>query len=169
MSAHHCFKGMEYSEDHGRMAQWMPLIMEGRDPGETVAATHMATGTDVDFGAVTRHLLKHLSGQPGVALSYSHRVTNLKRMPDGRWDVSVKDEKSGASRTLSSKVVFLGAGGGALSLLQKSGIEEGKGFAGFPVSGIFLQCDDASIVERHHAKVYGNAPVGAAADVGSTP
>ncbi len=161
MSAHHCFKGMEYTEDRGQLAQWMPLIMEGRDPGEVVAATRMATGTDVDYGAITRQLLSHLATQPGVVLSYSHRVKNLRRETDGRWTVTVRDEKTGATRTVSSNVVFLGAGGGALSLLQKSGIAEGKGFAGFPVSGIFLQCDDAAVVDRHQAKVYGNAPVGA--------
>ncbi len=161
MSAHHCFRGMEYSENRGELAAWMPLIMDGRDPGEVVAATRMATGTDVDFGAVTSHLLAQLASQPGVRLSYSPRVTDVRRTSAGHWDVCVKDEKSGVARTVSSKVVFLGAGGGALSLLQKSGIEEGKGFAGFPVSGIFLQCDDAAVVARHEAKVYGNAPVGA--------
>jgi malate dehydrogenase (quinone) len=160
MSAHHCFKGMEYSEDPAQLAQWMPLIMEGRDPNEVVAATRMATGTDVDYGAITRHLLHHLAAQPGVALAYSHRVTDLRR-GDGGWIVTVKDEKSGVTRTVSTKMVFLGAGGGALSLMQKSGIAEGKGFAGFPVSGIFLRCDDAAVADRHQAKVYGNAPVGA--------
>lgn len=161
MSAHHCFKGMEYTEDHRQLAQWMPLIMEGRDPSEIVAATRMVTGTDVDFGAITRHLLDHLKAQPGVSLSYSHRVKDLHRTSDGRWNVTAKNTRTGESRTISTKIVFLGAGGGALGLLQKSGVDEGKGFAGFPVSGIFLKCDDGAIVDRHHAKVYGNAPVGA--------
>jgi malate dehydrogenase (quinone) len=161
MSAHHCFKGMEYSEDPAVLAQWMPLVMEGRDPSERVAATRMITGTDVDYGAVTRHLLAHLRTQPGVNIAYSHVVTDLQRTSDGRWNVTVKDQKSGAKRTVSARTVFLGAGGGALTLLQKSGIPEGKGFAGFPVSGIFLRCDDQSLADRHHAKVYGKASVGA--------
>ncbi|HET9030654.1 MAG TPA: malate dehydrogenase (quinone) [Candidatus Aquilonibacter sp.] len=161
MSAHHCFAGMEYSEDPAVLKEWMPLIMEGRDPAQPVAATRMRIGTDVDYGAVTRSLLAHLQGQPGVGIAYEHRVTGLARTSDGRWTVTVKDEKSGASRTLSAKTVFLGAGGGALPLLQKSGIEEGKGFGGFPVSGIFLRCDDQSVVDRHLAKVYGKASVGA--------
>ena len=161
MSAHHCFKGMEYSEDHAVLAQWMPLVMEGRDPSQRVAATRMITGTDVDYGAVTRQLLAYLRTLPGVNIAYSNRVTDLHRTQDGRWNVSVKDEKTGATRTISAKTVFLGAGGGALGLLQKSRIEEGKGFAGFPVSGIFLRCDDPTLVERHHAKVYGKASVGA--------
>ncbi len=161
MSAHHCFKGMEYSEDHAVLAQWMPLIMEGRDPAQHVAATRMVTGTDVDYGAVTRHLLAYLQTLAGVSVAYSHRVTNLQRAGDGRWNVTVGDRKTGAARTLSAKTVFLGAGGGALTLLQKSGVDEGKGFAGFPVSGIFLRCDDPSVVDRHHGKVYGKASVGA--------
>ena len=161
MSAHHCFKGMEYSEDPAVLAQWMPLVMEGRDPAQRIAATRMITGTDVDYGAVTRHLLAHLQTLPGVNLSYAHGVTDLRRGPDGRWIVRAKDMKSGAERTLSAKTVFLGAGGGSLTLLQKSGIPEGKGFGGFPVSGIFLRCDDQAVVDRHHGKVYGKASVGA--------
>jgi malate dehydrogenase (quinone) len=121
----------------------------------------MATGTDVDFGAVTRGLLTHVGSQPGVRISYCTAVTDIKRASNGRWNVAVKDRKSGASRTVSAKTVFLGAGGGALPLLQKSGIPEGKGIGGFPVSGIFLRCDDDSTVQRHNGKVYGKASVGA--------
>jgi malate dehydrogenase (quinone) len=160
MSAHHCFAGMEYSEDPAVLEQWMPLIMEGRDRTQRVAGTRMITGTDVDYGAVTRALLGHLSTQPDVKIGYSQSVTDLKRRWDG-WNVSVKDEKTGETRTIVAQTVFLGAGGGALPLLQKSGIEEGKGFGGFPVSGIFLRCDDQSVVDRHLAKVYGKASVGA--------
>src|SRR5215469_9255127 len=158
MIAHHCFAGMEYSEDPAVLEQWMPLIMEGRDPSQRVAGTRMLTGTDVDYGAITRSLLSYLSTQPGVAICYSHRVTDLQRRWDG-WLVTVKDEKTGKTREIIAKTVFLGAGGGALPLLQKSGIEEGKGFGGFPVSGIFLRCDDQSIVDRHLSKVYGKASV----------
>ncbi len=161
MSAHHCFAGMEYSEDHAVLSEWMPLIMEGRDPAQKIAATRMLTGTDVDYGAVTRQLLAQLQKQNDVTISYSHHVSNLTKNADGTWNVSVKDLTSGATRTLAAKTVFLGAGGGALKLLQQSGIPEGKGFGGFPVSGIFLRCENQAIVDRHHAKVYGKASVGA--------
>ena len=161
MSAHHCFKGMEYSEDPQVLERWMPLVMEGRDSSQQVAATRMAMGTDVDFGAVTRGLLAHVGKQPGVNISYCTAVTDVKRTSDGRWNVSVKDRKTRASRTVSAGQVFLGAGGGALPLLQKSGIPEGKGIGGFPVSGIFLKCDDDATVQRHNGKVYGKASVGA--------
>jgi malate dehydrogenase (quinone) len=135
--------------------------MEGRDSAQHVAATRMITGTDVDYGAVTRQLLSYVQSLPAVNVAYSHRVTNLQRTGDGRWRVTVKDDKSGATRTVTAPTVFLGAGGGALTLLQKSDVPEGKGFAGFPVSGIFLRCDDEAVVNRHHAKVYGKASVGA--------
>src|SRR5579872_4675706 len=139
MRAHHCFSGMEYSEDISVLEQWMPLVMEGRDPNQRVAATRMATGTDVDFGAITRQLIGHSAKDAGVRVSYSTMVTDLKRNADGTWRVTVKDLKSRTTRKISAKKVFLGAGGGALSLLQKSDVPEGKGIGGFPVSGIFLR------------------------------
>ena len=158
MSAHHCFRGMEYSEDHRELATWMPLVMEGRDQSELVAGTRMAQGTDVDFGALTSLMIAHLQTLPGVRVAYGHEVVDLRRSGD-RWNVSVK-EKTGARHTISAKFVFLGAGGGALPLLQKSGIPEGKGFGGFPVSGLWLRCDDPALGARHDAKVYGKASVG---------
>ncbi len=45
--------------------------------------------------------------------------------------------------------------------MQKSGIPEGKGFGGFPVSGQWLRCDNPIITDRHFAKVYGKASIGA--------
>jgi malate dehydrogenase (quinone) len=57
-------------------------------------------------------------------------------------------------------VVFVGAGGYALGLLQKSGIPEIRGFGGFPVSGKWLRTDNPAVVAKHSAKVYGKASVG---------
>jgi malate dehydrogenase (quinone) len=161
MSAHHCFGEMEYSDDPKVLESWMPLVMEGRAPDDIVSATRDVTGTDVDFGALTRALIANLSRKPNFSVSYRQKVTGLKRDTDNRWIVSVHDETTGAKKSVSAKFVFLGAGGGALPLLQKSGIPEGKGFAGFPVSGLWLRCDDPVLAERHDAKVYGKASVGA--------
>ena len=160
MSAHHCYRGMEYSEDHKQIAEWAPLIMEGRDPAQKVAATRMVTGADVNYGALTSLLLKYLRGQSRFAIHFSHAVTGLHRRPDGGWRIDVKDETGGARKSIGAKYVFLGAGGAALTLLQKSGIPEAKGFAGFPVSGIWLRCGKHEIAERHTAKVYGMAAQG---------
>lgn len=160
MSAHHCYRGMEYSEDHKQIAEWAPLIMEGRDPGQKVAATRMVTGADVNYGALTGNLLKYLQRHDRFAIHFSQAVTGLQRRPGGGWRLDVKDEKTGARKSIGARYVFLGAGGAALTLLQKSGIPEAKGFAGFPVSGIWLRCGKAEIAERHLAKVYGMAATG---------
>src|ERR1700733_10843643 len=160
MSAHHCYHGMEYSEDRSKITTWAPLIMDGRDDKEPFAATRMITGSDVDYGALTHLLVKHLSDQPGFAVHYNRKVVGLDREQDGRWRVSVEDTNGGGVSTITAKFVFIGAGGGALPLLQKSKIPEGKGYGGFPVSGIWLRCDVDAISNRHHAKVYGKAAVG---------
>ena len=60
-----------------------------------------------------------------------------------------------------AKFVFIGAGGGSLTLLEKSDIPEGRGYGGFPVSGQWLRCTNPEIIARHEAKVYGKAAVGA--------
>src|SRR6202034_3928331 len=100
--------------------QWVPLVMEGRATDEPVAATRIVTGTDVDYGAVTRHLVHHLVDLPGCSVHYEHRVTHLAREENGRWRVDVVDLDSGKKRSVKAKFVFIGAGGGALPLLQKS-------------------------------------------------
>lgn len=160
MTAHHCYHGMEYTEDRQKIAEWAPLVMEGRAEDEPVAATRIITGTDVDYGSLTHHLVRHLVGLPNCTVHYLHRVTNIVREQDKRWRVEVQDLDSGEIRSVKTKFVFIGAGGGALPLLQKSGIPEGRGYGGFPVSGIWLRCDDPEINKRHHAKVYGKAAVG---------
>jgi malate dehydrogenase (quinone) len=55
LRTHPLFDGMEYSRDRGKLTEWMPLVMTGRDPAETVAATRARHGTDVNFGALPPH------------------------------------------------------------------------------------------------------------------
>ena len=159
LSAHPLYHGMEYSDDKNQIKAWLPLVMEGRDPNEEVAATRMLSGTDVDYGALTTDLLDSLKGQEGFSVHFFSRVQNLDRDGD-LWRVRVRDENSGEYRDIQAKFVFIGAGGGSLPLLQKSGIPEGRGYAGFPVSGIWLRCDNPDVASRHNAKVYGKASVG---------
>jgi len=159
LTAHSLYRGMEYSEDKKQIDEWIPLVMEGRDPSEMVTATRMVTGSDVDYGALTDELLTSLDGKEGFATRFYSRVQNVRRDGDG-WSVLVRDEKTGDQQEIRTRYVFLGAGGGALPLLQKSGIPEGQGYAGFPVSGIWLRCDRPEIASRHHAKVYGKAATG---------
>jgi malate dehydrogenase (quinone) len=160
MSAHHCYHGMDYSEDRGEIADWAPLIIEGRDPGQPIAATRIASGSDVDYGALTHLLVAALSRQSGFDLHYNRQVVALDREDGGRWRVTVEDTYDGTRQTVSAGFVFIGAGGASLDLLQKSGIPEGHGYGGFPVSGIWLRCDDEDVTKRHHAKVYGKAASG---------
>jgi len=161
LSAHHLFKEMEYSEDPEVLSQWMPLVMKDRDPSEKVAATRIAHGTDVDFGSLARNMVKDLQQHDNFQLCLNHEVNDFDHAKDGTWHVRVKDRKSGKSKTIQAAFVFLGAGGGALPLLQASGIDEADGYGGFPVSGQWLVCKDPEIVAQHSAKVYGKAAIGA--------
>ncbi len=160
MSAHHCYRGMEYSEDHARIREWAPLVMEGRDPNQPVAATRIVSGADVNYGSLTTNLLNILKNDDRFSVHFSETVTDLHRRSDGGWHLQIKNELTGEKRTVDTRYVFLGAGGAALTLLQKSDIPEAKGFAGFPVSGIWLRCGRPELAARHAAKVYGMAAAG---------
>ncbi|WP_156324655.1 malate dehydrogenase (quinone) [Bacillus sp. FJAT-27245] len=160
LSINPLFHGMEFSEDHGKLAEWMPLVMEGRTSDEPIAATKIDSGTDVNFGALTRILFDHLANQ-NVDIKYKHQVDDIKRTDDGLWELKVWNMKTGAIERHAAKFVFIGGGGGSLPLLQKTGIPESKHIGGFPVSGLFLVCNNPDVVEQHHAKVYGKAKVGA--------
>lgn len=154
------FAGMEYSEDPAEIAGWIPLVMDGRDPSQPVAATRMAIGTDVNFGSLTRSLFDRLRAQPGVTFELDQEIEDLRRKEGDLWRVKVRDRTSGKSRKLYTRFVFIGAGGGSLTLLEKSGIPEANGFGGFPVSGQWLKCLNPEVIARHDAKVYGKAAVG---------
>lgn len=156
---HHCYSGMEYTEDKEKIKEWAPLIIRGRPQNERVAATRISTGTDVNYGALTRLIIESLKKQ-GVRLHYHHEVIDINRNADRSWHLKIKDRKEGNTKIVDTSFVFVGAGGGTLKLLQKSEIPEIQGYAGFPVSGIWLRCDDPEICVSHHAKVYGKASVG---------
>ena len=154
------FRGMEFSDSHSQLQEWIPLVMEGRDSSEKVAATKMDIGTDVNFGALTRSMFSKLKNMPGVSLNFSEEVDKLKQDSQGNWNITMKNLKTGDKKKVRAKFVFIGAGGGSLPLLIKSGIPEGKGYGGFPVSGQWLKCTNQDIIDRHESKVYGKASVG---------
>ncbi|HEE0043296.1 TPA: malate dehydrogenase (quinone) [Citrobacter freundii] len=156
------FRGMRYSEDHAQIKEWAPLVMEGRDPKQKVAATRTEIGTDVNYGEITRQLITSLQKKPNFALQLSTEVRGFKRNADNSWTVTVADLKNNETEhDIKAKFVFIGAGGAALKLLQETDIPEAKGYAGFPVGGQFLVADNPDVVNRHLAKVYGQASVGA--------
>ena len=155
------FAGMQYSEDPAVIKKWVPLMMEGRDPNQKVAATWSPLGTDMNFGEITRQFVAHLQTTPKFDLKLSSEVQDITKNEDGSWRVSYKNLKDGTKTETDAKFVFIGAGGGALHLLQKSGIPEAKEYAGFPVGGSFLVTENPTIAEQHLAKAYGKASVGA--------
>ncbi|MFF2458404.1 malate:quinone oxidoreductase [Peribacillus simplex] len=160
LSKNPLFQGMEYSDDPAKLMEWIPLIMQDRPSNDSIAATKIDYGTDVNFGALTRMLFDHLKTK-NVDIKYKHSVDNVKRASDGSWELKVRNVDTGSVERHNAKFVFIGGGGGSLHLLQKSGIPEGKHIGGFPVSGYFMVCNNPEVVEQHHGKVYGKAKVGA--------
>jgi malate dehydrogenase (quinone) len=154
------FEGMKYSEDWEKLKLWMPLVMEGRNKNEKVAATRMEIGTDVNFGALTCMLFGHLEKLDGVKIHLNHEVRDLEKDETQKWNVTVKDLISEEKRKLQTKFVFIGCGGGSLPLLEKSDIVEAEGYGGFPISGQWLKCLNEKVIAQHAAKVYGKATVG---------
>lgn len=154
------FADLEYSEDPEVIAKWAPLLIEGRSGQEPIAATRSASGTDVDFGSLTRQLFSWLA-KNGVQVRTSTELKNLTRNQDGHWNLETVDTQTGQLEFLDSKFVFVGAGGWALKLLQKSGIAEAHGYGTFPVGGQWLKTDNPELVKKHRAKVYAQAEVGA--------
>lgn len=160
MTANPLFEGMEFSEDPEKLKEWIPLIMKNRQVNESIAATKIGSGTDVNFGALTRMLIEHMN-KVDVEINYGHQVEDIKRTSDGEWELKIKNNQDGKLEYHKAKFVFIGGGGGSLPLLQKTGIPESKHIGGFPISGIFMVCKNPDVIAQHHAKVYGKAKVGA--------
>ncbi|MEN5116429.1 malate dehydrogenase (quinone) [Luteimonas sp. TWI662] len=154
------FHGMAYSDDPAQIARWAPLMMEGRDPAQRIAATWMPLGTDVNFGVITRQLTQALARSPRFGLHLRHEVRKLQREDDGNWTVAVHDLANDQTRSIRARFVFVGAGGAALTLLQHSGIPEAADYGGFPVGGQFLATDNPAVTARHDVKAYGKAEAG---------
>lgn len=156
LSRHHFFAPMTFTTDRNTISEWAPLLVEGRDPNVPIAATKMNGGTDVNFGAIARALFSWLSQQDGCGIASGHRVIDLEQTLAG-WSLKIRDVHTGEIRHNHARFVFVGAGGGSLLLLQKAGIPEARGLGGFPIGGQWLVCDNPEIVNKHQAKVYGQA------------
>lgn len=154
------FESMEYSEDHEVLAEWMPLMMEGRATDERVAASRMDGGTDVNFGELTRKMVGDISNHKSAEVHYRHEVADFRQMENGQWEVKVRNLESDTVEYHTADHIFIGAGGHAIPLLQKTGIPESRQLGGFPISGTFLVCNNPEVVDRHDAKVYGKEPKG---------
>jgi malate dehydrogenase (quinone) len=155
------FKGMKFSEDPDVIKQWAPLAMEGRDPKQKVAATRMEIGSDVNYGAIATQLVSQLEKSPNFQLHVSSEVENISRNADNTWSVEFKNLQTGAVSHVKTHFVFIGTGGAAIKMLQKTGLPESQEYAGFPIGGEFLVTDNPAVTSQHTAKLYGRADVGA--------
>ena len=165
LKQHHLFADMQYSEAFTQLSSWLPLMMSGRNNQHNMAASYVAHGSDVDFGALTRHMVRYLTLQPNFSLLTQTTVKQLNKIKarekDNTWHVKLQNIQTKQRKTINAQFVFLGAGGGALPLLQKADIDESKGYGGFPVSGQWLICNNAEIIAQHQVKAYGKAAIGA--------
>lgn len=160
LSAHPMFKGMRFTQDRGELTDWMPLMMEGRESATPLAATRVDRGTDLDFGSLARQMYTALAAGGGFQFTGNHEVQALRKDGD-TWCLTLRNLTNGIRQQVRAGFVFLGAGGGALPLLLKSGIAESIGYGGFPVSGQWLVCNNPELIAQHHTKVYGKASLGA--------
>lgn len=108
LSKNPLFQGMEFSDDYSKLMEWIPLIIKDRPSNEPIAATKIDTGTDVNFGALTRILFDHLKSK-NVDLHYKHSVEGIKRASDGLWELKVKNDR-GTIEHHTAKFVFVGGG-----------------------------------------------------------
>ncbi|OBF62622.1 malate:quinone oxidoreductase [Mycobacterium sp. 852002-51971_SCH5477799-a] len=154
------FAGVELIDDPAEFARRLPLMAAGRDFSEPTALNWAPNGTDVDFGALSRQLVGFCVRSGATAL-FGHEVRALSRQSDGTWTLSIRNRRTGEKHRHNAKFVFVGAGGAALPLLQKSGIHEVRGFAGFPIGGRFLRAGNPALTAAHRAKVYGVPAPGA--------
>jgi len=155
------FKGMVFSKDTEQLKEWIPLMMENRSKKSEVAATFFKEGYDVNFGEIAEQIFCFLSKQPHVNLVNHSNVTDVQKTKNKRWLLSVKEQNTGENWRIVANYLFIGAGGGALPLLEKSDIKEARGYGGFPISGLWLRCTNPEIIKQHAAKVYGKAKKGA--------
>lgn len=163
LKSHHLFAEMQWAENNQTLLDWMPLMMKGRQAEPKLAATRVDHGADVNFGALTRLFVSYLQKNAHFDLMTNTKVVDLHRGHGSKktWKIKVQNQRDAEKLTIESPFVFLGAGGIALHLLQKSGIKEAAGYGGFPVSGQWLICQNPDLIQQHHAKVYSLAAVGA--------
>lgn len=157
---HPMFHDMEYTEDNNKIGEWIPLMMNGRKAEEPVAASRINDGTDVNFGELTRKMASDIHGHSNATVHYQHEVMDFRQLDNSKWEVKIHNLEEKKIEYHTADYIFIGAGGHAIPLLQKTKIPESKHLGGFPISGAFLVCNNPEVVSRHNAKVYGKEPYG---------
>lgn len=153
------FDTIELALDKETQTKWAPLIWEGRDASSKVAMTRIRHGTDVDFGALAKEKVKAFTKIGGDIRLFTE-VTNVKKQGES-WLLTTKTNSVKKVGYYKAKFVFVGAGGWALHLLQKSGIPEIKGYMALPVTGDWAVCQNPDVVKKHKVKVYAPGAPGA--------
>lgn len=154
------FEEIKYSENPEELAKWIPLMMENRASNEPIAASKINSGTDVNFGELTRKLVKNLDEYDNATVRYRHEVADFRKLDNGKWEVKINNLEEDKIEYHIADYLFIGAGGNAIPLLQKTKIPESQHLGGFPISGAFLVCNNPEVVNQHDAKVYGKEPPG---------
>lgn len=151
------FEDMLFSEDYDEISEWIPLMMKERNRNEKVSITMMAIGTDVNFGAITREMIANLETLDDVTVHLGQEIQDITKQHNDTWKIEIEDKKE---YVVTTDFLFIGAGGGAMTLLEKTDIPEGRGYGGFPISGQWLKCTNKDVIAQHEAKVYGKAATG---------
>ncbi len=159
MQKYPIFENMEFTEDFETMKSWVPLMMKNRKNSNDVAMTRMAIGTDVNFGAITRGMIANLEKSDNVVVKLGYEIQDISKVGK-QWQLEIENLETNKEFKVLSDFVFIGAGGGAIPLLEKTNIPQSKGYGGFPVSGQWLKCNNPEVIKQHEAKVYGLADVG---------
>lgn len=157
MKSHYMFDTIEFTRTIDKMNEWFPLIMTDRTEDEIMAASRVERGCEMNFGSLTRQLYCILETEFDTKVQCLQEVLDIDPESGTDWFVKVEDRVTGEKEHYDAEHVFIGAGGGALLLLQKVEIEEKDGYGGFPVSGEWLICKNEDIIKQHNAKVYSKA------------
>jgi malate dehydrogenase (quinone) len=112
------FASTTFIDSADEFARRLPLMAAGRDRAVPVALNWTTDGTDVDFGSLAKQLIGY-GVRTGTSTLFGHEVRGLSDESDGSWTVDVRNRRTGDTRKIKTRFVFVGAGGGALHLLQR--------------------------------------------------
>ena len=159
LKKNHLFNQIEFTINPRIIKKWVPLI-DCKNLTESIGATRFKSGSDVDFGSLTKELIKILVKKSSFKLHKNLEALSIKKIDNHGWGVTTKGVASKKEINFKANFVFITSGGDSLRLLQKTNIPEQIGYAGFPVNGKWLICNNPKINLQHTAKVYGKAQIG---------
>lgn len=159
LSACPLFRGMSYSNDPAVLKEWLPLVMEGRDPREPLAATKNDKGTDVNFGALTRSLFGYLHSPAWTSIITTRsRISTAPKTALGLSKCRTPAVRPTFTKPSSSSSAVAAA---VCPSCRNPASPRAAASAASPSADCSWVCDDPAVVDKHFAKVYGKAKVGA--------